>query len=189
MLAPPGEKDGLPVNEAFTLRGHDGPVLGVRFNKAGTYCLSCGKVYHTLTCDAYSLHPTFTAHLPRPTHAWLSHSYTAMQDRAIKLWNPRKGNLIKTYNGVLQHPQAFLPPQLMYIVSCAASRDGCAMQGMAMMSEMLWCPVTTASTPALAMPVPQSAFQAPHFLHRPRRSCKQCVGMIRYMCSSHAEHC
>ncbi|CAK0757293.1 hypothetical protein CVIRNUC_002528 [Coccomyxa viridis] len=63
MLAPPGEKDGLPVNEAFTLRGHDGPVLGVRFNKAGTYCLSCGK------------------------------------DRAIKLWNPHKGNLIKTYNG------------------------------------------------------------------------------------------
>ena len=48
MLAPPGEKDGLPVNEAFTLRGHDGPVLGVRFNKAGTYCLSCGKVGYTL---------------------------------------------------------------------------------------------------------------------------------------------
>ena len=48
MLAPPGEKDGLPVNEAFTLRGHDGPVLGVRFNKAGTYCLSCGKVNFTL---------------------------------------------------------------------------------------------------------------------------------------------
>ena len=52
MLAPPGDKDGLPVNEAFTLRGHDGPVLGVRFNKAGTYCLSCGKVYHGLASDA-----------------------------------------------------------------------------------------------------------------------------------------
>lgn len=48
MLAPPeGEgKESLPVNEAFTLRGHDGPVLGVRFNKAGTYCLSCGEVSH-----------------------------------------------------------------------------------------------------------------------------------------------
>lgn len=48
MLAPPERegKESLPVNEAFTLRGHDGPVLGVRFNKAGTYCLSCGKVSH-----------------------------------------------------------------------------------------------------------------------------------------------
>ena len=107
-----------------------------------------GRLY-TLACDAYLLHPTLTAHLSHPKHAWLSHLRTAMQDRAIKLWNPHKGNLIKTYNGVLQHPQAFLPPQLMYIVSCAASRDGCAMQGMAMMSEMLWCPATTASTPAL----------------------------------------
>ena len=40
-----------------------------------------------------------------------------MQDRAIKLWNPHKGNLIKTYNGALQQRQAFLPLQRTYIDS------------------------------------------------------------------------
>ena len=34
----------LPKKEAAVLRGHDGPVLAVRFNIQGTYCLSCGKV-------------------------------------------------------------------------------------------------------------------------------------------------
>ena len=72
---------------------------------------------HTLGSDAYFLHPTFTAHLSRPKHAWLSHLCTAMQDRAIKLWNPHKGNLIKTYNGVLQQRQAFLPLQRMYLTN------------------------------------------------------------------------
>lgn len=34
----------LPTEEAFCLKGHEGPVLAVRFNNSGTYCLSCGKV-------------------------------------------------------------------------------------------------------------------------------------------------
>jgi len=34
----------LPTEEAFCLRGHEGAVLAVRFNRSGTYCLSCGKV-------------------------------------------------------------------------------------------------------------------------------------------------
>ena len=34
----------LPTEEAFCLKGHEGPVLAVRFNSSGTYCLSCGKV-------------------------------------------------------------------------------------------------------------------------------------------------
>lgn len=38
---PPSER--LPKELAFSLKGHDGAVLAVRFNKAGTYCLSCGK--------------------------------------------------------------------------------------------------------------------------------------------------
>lgn len=33
----------LPSHEAAVLRGHEGPVLAVRFNSAGTYCLSGGK--------------------------------------------------------------------------------------------------------------------------------------------------
>ena len=34
----------LPNTEVATLQGHDGAVLAVRFNKPGTYCLTCGKV-------------------------------------------------------------------------------------------------------------------------------------------------
>ena len=36
--------DRLPSKETHVLKGHDGPVFAVRFNKAGTYCVSCGKV-------------------------------------------------------------------------------------------------------------------------------------------------
>lgn len=39
----------LPGQLAYTLTGHDGPVLAVRFNKAGTYCLSAGRVGVSLT--------------------------------------------------------------------------------------------------------------------------------------------
>ncbi len=54
---------GLPSKEAVVLKGHEGAVLAVRFNKDGKYCLSCGK------------------------------------DRSLRLWNPHKGILIKSYNG------------------------------------------------------------------------------------------
>ncbi len=45
--APPGlaaPSEHLPTEEHAVLKGHDGPVLSVRFNTQGTYCLSCGKV-------------------------------------------------------------------------------------------------------------------------------------------------
>ena len=35
---------GLPSELLHTLTGHEGPVLNVRFNPKGTYCISCGKV-------------------------------------------------------------------------------------------------------------------------------------------------
>ncbi|KAK9915970.1 hypothetical protein WJX75_006744 [Coccomyxa subellipsoidea] len=63
MLGTDSVGETLPKEESFCLRGHDGPVLAVRFNNPGTYCLSCGK------------------------------------DRSIRLWNPHKGLLIKTYAG------------------------------------------------------------------------------------------
>ena len=36
--------DRLPHKLAHELKGHEGPVFAVRFNQAGTYCVSCGKV-------------------------------------------------------------------------------------------------------------------------------------------------
>ena len=38
------QTEPLPSTETFVLKGHDGPVLAVRFNKLGTYCLSGGRV-------------------------------------------------------------------------------------------------------------------------------------------------
>lgn len=38
-----GAAAGLPSKEAAILKGHEGAVLAVRFNKDGKYCLSCGK--------------------------------------------------------------------------------------------------------------------------------------------------
>ncbi|XP_024517444.1 WD repeat domain-containing protein 83 isoform X4 [Selaginella moellendorffii] len=35
--------DQLPRREAVVLRGHEGPVLAVRFNSDGNYCISCGR--------------------------------------------------------------------------------------------------------------------------------------------------
>lgn len=42
--------DPLPTHETACLQGHDGPILAVRFNRTGTYCLTCGKVVQ----DSYS---------------------------------------------------------------------------------------------------------------------------------------
>lgn len=53
----------LPSEKTASLSGHSGPVLAVRFNKEGSYCLTCGK------------------------------------DRTLRLWNPHKGVLVKTYTG------------------------------------------------------------------------------------------
>jgi mitogen-activated protein kinase organizer 1 len=36
----------LPHTLAVELQGHEGAALAVRFNRQGTYCLSCGKVCH-----------------------------------------------------------------------------------------------------------------------------------------------
>jgi hypothetical protein len=41
--APP-PTEGLPHVQLAELQGHEGAVLAVRFNRQGTYCLSCGKV-------------------------------------------------------------------------------------------------------------------------------------------------
>ena len=59
--APPpgwqGPSEHLPLNEAAVLRGHEGPVLVVRFNPKGTYCLSGGKVRARRTGSAWPAQP------------------------------------------------------------------------------------------------------------------------------------
>jgi mitogen-activated protein kinase organizer 1 len=44
--APPGAAaapPGLPAAAAGVLRGHEGPVLAVRYTASGAYCLTCGR--------------------------------------------------------------------------------------------------------------------------------------------------
>jgi mitogen-activated protein kinase organizer 1 len=40
----PSPHMSLPSTLVFSLTGHEGPVLNIRFNPKGTYCISCGKV-------------------------------------------------------------------------------------------------------------------------------------------------
>ncbi len=85
-----GDSEALPHEEVFCLKGHDGPVLAVRLNKAGTYCLSCGKVG---LCD---FRPSG---IPSLQLCPVLKASCRLQDRSIRLWNPHRGVLIKTYAG------------------------------------------------------------------------------------------
>ena len=49
--------DPLPTHETACLKGHDGPILAVRFNRTGTYCLTCGKVSRALGVHLEQHHP------------------------------------------------------------------------------------------------------------------------------------
>jgi hypothetical protein len=62
MLAVPSQDAGeaLPGELLHELKAHDGPVLAVRFNRAGTYCLSAGRVRVFLHLLVHRLIPTHT---------------------------------------------------------------------------------------------------------------------------------
>lgn len=85
-MAPPAVAlDHIPAGEAGVLAGHEGPVLAVRFNAQGTYCLTCGKV----SCGKVG---------ERDVDADPA-SPSAPQDRTLQLWNPHRELRIKTYTG------------------------------------------------------------------------------------------
>ncbi len=87
---------GLPVHLARELtQGHEGPILAVRYNQAGTYCLSCGKVCARAQRSGRSWRAA--PHSPQTRGA--QGSACALQDRKICLWNPHKGALVKSYLG------------------------------------------------------------------------------------------
>ena len=106
-LLPPNEK--LPTSELYCLKGHEGPVLAVRFNTQGTYCLSCGKVrLHLRVHERWHQPAPSCAHAAAPRaagtkHSWAplraSHSPHWVQDRTVRLWNPHRGIPIKIYSG------------------------------------------------------------------------------------------
>ena len=90
--APPPEvpeeelPDPLPTHETACLQGHDGPILAVRFNRTGTYCLTCGKVCYASAASWQH-------------GVQCLQSLNGLQDRTLRLWNPHRGVHIKTYVG------------------------------------------------------------------------------------------
>lgn len=95
--APPPEvleeepPEPLPTHETACLQGHDGPILAVRFNRTGTYCLTCGKVRSQVT-EVKPMRLFCQKKL-------LKGVLVCLQDRTLRLWNPHRGVHIKTYAG------------------------------------------------------------------------------------------
>ncbi|WIA14257.1 hypothetical protein OEZ85_002793 [Tetradesmus obliquus] len=95
----------LPSNLVFNLTGHEGPVLNVRFNPKGTYCISCGK---DRTLRLWNPHKGFDIKV------YKGHGYevrdvsvstdnsqmaSAGGDRQLFLWDVASGNVIRKFRG------------------------------------------------------------------------------------------
>lgn len=106
--APPGAaapNEPLPTHEAAVLRGHEGPVLAVRFNPAGTYCLSGGKdrtvrlwnPHRGLQIKSYAGH----GYEVRDVDVSSDNSKFASVggDRQVFLWDVGTGNIIRKFRG------------------------------------------------------------------------------------------
>lgn len=87
------------------MKGHDGPVLSVRFNRQGTYCLSCGK---DRTIRLWNPHrgiaiKTYTGHGydVRDVAVVSDNSKFAScgGDRQIFLWDVSTGRVIRKFKG------------------------------------------------------------------------------------------
>lgn len=106
---PPGAglppQEHLPRSEEHVLKGHEGPVLAVRFNTQGTYCLSCGK---DRTVRLWNPHRGI------PIKIYTGHGYDVRDaavvtdnskfasgggDRQVFLWDVSTGNIIRKFRG------------------------------------------------------------------------------------------
>lgn len=102
-LLPPNEH--LPNKEAACLRGHEGPVLAVRFNTQGTYCLSCGKDRTVRLWNPHRGIPikTYTGHGYDVRDAAVvadnSKFASCGGDRQVFLWDVGTGNIIRKFRG------------------------------------------------------------------------------------------
>ncbi|KAK9832290.1 hypothetical protein WJX74_005480 [Apatococcus lobatus] len=101
----PSSHDRLPSERTFELKGHEGPVLAVRFNRSGTYCLSCGKD-RTLRL--------WNPHRGIPIKSYHGHGYDVRDvavstdnsklasgggDRQIFLWDVATGRTLRKFRG------------------------------------------------------------------------------------------
>lgn len=95
----------LPSKLQHSLRGHDGPVLAVRFNKTGTYCLSAGR---DRTIKLWNPHrgvniKTYTGHGYDVRDVAVSSDNSRFAsvggDRQLFLWDVSTGQTIRKFGG------------------------------------------------------------------------------------------
>lgn len=83
----------IPVKEVASLIGHEGPVMSVRFNRKWR-CVLLGfydaRVLFLYLCGG---------HTDKVCADDGHYCLTASGDRQVRLWNPSKGLLVKTYQG------------------------------------------------------------------------------------------
>mmetsp|Transcript_19005 Transcript_19005/g.56607 ORF Transcript_19005/g.56607 Transcript_19005/m.56607 type:complete len:327 (-) Transcript_19005:357-1337(-) len=97
--------DWLPSREARSLKGHEGPVFAVRWNKAGTYCLSCGKDRNIIL---------WNPHTGVRVKTYLGHGYDVRDaaicsdnskfascggDKQVFLWDVASGLFVRKFRG------------------------------------------------------------------------------------------
>ncbi|KAG1657471.1 hypothetical protein FOA52_001386 [Chlamydomonas sp. UWO 241] len=100
-----GRGDGLPSNEARRLEGHSGPVLAVRFNANGNYCVTCGKDRNIIL---------WNPHTGVRVKLYAGHGYEVRDaaictdnskfascggDKQVFLWDVASGHFIRKFRG------------------------------------------------------------------------------------------
>ncbi|GAX77764.1 hypothetical protein CEUSTIGMA_g5207.t1 [Chlamydomonas eustigma] len=97
--------DALPSTESHVLKGHDGPVFGVRFNKTGTYCVSCGKDRNIILWNPHTgvRIKTYVGHGYDVRDATISADNSKFAscggDKQVFLWDVQSGRFIRKFRG------------------------------------------------------------------------------------------
>ncbi|DBB14623.1 hypothetical protein WJX82_010312 [Trebouxia sp. C0006] len=95
----------LPTQETACLQGHDGPILAVRFNCTGTYCLTCGK---DRTLRLWNPHrgvhiKTYAGHGYDVRDVCVSTDNSKLAscggDRSVFSWDVATGRIIRKFRG------------------------------------------------------------------------------------------
>lgn len=100
-----GAAAGLPSKEAAILKGHEGAVLAVRFNKDGKYCLSCGKDRSLRLWNPHKgIHiKTYNGHARDVRDVAVSSDNSKLSscggDRQLLYWDVSSGRIIRKFQG------------------------------------------------------------------------------------------
>jgi mitogen-activated protein kinase organizer 1 len=95
----------LPQQQQHTLRGHQGTVTNIRFNRLGTYCLSCGQ---DKTLRLWNPHKgihikTYQGHGYEVLDVAVSNDNNQLAscggDRQIFLWDVASGQIVRRFRG------------------------------------------------------------------------------------------